>query len=417
MIRSAASVALIAASLLLLGAAPSATEAYDDARKAQVQALKRNTPVAFNRAANAFDDFLALYPEHRMATEARFGRAECLLAAGDLDAAWDAYQELRDLGPGKRLGDVLGGEAFVLLARLEAGEPTDTSDREKALLERVGELRAADPRHDRLPPLLIAAADVHRKAGEYPSAEAALGAVIDDWPSDPATERAWEDLGRVRFEQDDWEGAVDAYRGYSDRYPQGSRIDEVRCLIAFALLQDGAHADAAIAAEFLLERLDPKRVESHARLWNETVKILAAARAGDIVTLTDFKRSVTRLEHPWSLDTLVAVLTIKAAEGDPSMALDGLDQLKRRELLVIEDVSVGLLEQLVSCCLALREASPDNADVHSWLLVAADALDTLERPGDAGEVLQWLRNHAEDPGVRREARDKQLRTEEEDPWE
>jgi len=403
--------ALIAASLLCLGATPSATETYDDARKAQVQALKRNTPQAWNRAANAFDDFLALYPDHRLATEARFGRAECLLAAGELDAAWDAYQELRDLGVGKRLGDVLGGEAFVLLANLEAGEPG-----EAALLDRVAELRRVDPRHDRLPPLLIAAADVHRKAGEYRSAEAALGAVIDDWPSDPATERAWEDLGRVRYEQEDWDGAVDAYRGYADRYPQGSRIDEVRCLIAYAQLQREAYSDAAIAAEYLLDRLDPRRDEDHTRLWNETVKILAAARAREIVTLTDFKRVATRLDHPWSLDTLVAVLTIKAAEGDPAMALDGLDQLRRRELIELDDASDGLKEQLVSCCLALREASPDNADVHQWLLVAADALDSMERHGEAGEVLQWLRNHSDDAGVRREAREKQLRDEEEGPW-
>lgn len=404
-------IAVATLGLLCLGATPTAEEAYDDARKAQVQALRRGTPEAWSRAALSFEGFVAQYPQHRLATEARFGRAECLLAAGELDAAWAAYQDLRDRGPGKRLGDVLGGEAFVLLARMEAGEPTGA-----ALLDRVGELRHAEPLHDRLPPLLLAAAGVHRGLGEYRSAEAALLAVIADWPADPIAARAWEELGAVRFEQEDWEGAVEAYRGYVDRFPDGDRIAEIRCLIAYAQLERGALGDAAIAAEYLLQRLHPDREPSHARLWTETVKILAAARAREIRDIDDFTRGVTHLDHPWSLDTLVAVLAVHAAEDDPGLALQGLDVLSRRQMLELDKASDGLLEQLVSCCFALRDARPDSADVHQWLLVAADALDALERPGDAGEVLQWLRNHADDPAVRREAREKQVRAPEKTTW-
>ena len=33
---------------------------------------------------------------------------------------------------------------------------------------------------------------------------------------------------------------------------------------------------------------------------------------------------------------------------------------------------------------------------------AAAAMDSLDRPGDAGELLQWLRTHAADPSIRRD---------------
>ncbi len=411
MYRIAAVIAVLAAGLLCLGAAPTAEDAYEDARKAQMQALRRGTPDAWNRAALSFEDFVAQFPQHRLATEARFGRAECLLAAGDVDAAWGAYQDLRDRGPGKRLADVLGGEAFVLLARMEAGEPTGD-----ALLDRVGELRRIDPRHDRLPPLLLAAAGVHRDRGEHRAAEAALRVVIEDWPDEPVVARAHEDLGAVRFEQEDWEGAIEAYRGYVDGFPDGDRIAEIRCLIAYAQLERGALGDAAIAAEYLLQRLNPDREPTHARLWTETVKILAATRAPEIHDIDDFTRALTHLDDPWTLDTLVAVLAVHAAGDDPDLALQGLDVLTRREMLDLEDATDGLREQLVSCCFALRDARPDSTDVHRWLLVAADALDALERPGDAGEVLQWLRNHADDPTIRREAREKQVHPPEKTTW-
>jgi hypothetical protein len=112
----------------------------------------------------------------------------------------------------------------------------------------------------------------------------------------------------------------------------------------------------------------------------------------------------------------VAVLAVHAAEGEPDLALQGLDVLSRRQMLELDKATDGLLEQLVTCCLALRDARPDSADVHQWLLVAADALDALDRPGDAGEVLQWLRNNADDPTIRREAREKQVHPPEKTTW-
>jgi len=405
---------IVAAALLALltcppaarAIAPGPEEAFETARKLQIQALKRDRQAAWRKAADAFYDYIARYPEHRNANEARFGYAECLLAAGELDEAWDAYQELRQVGGGRRWGDLIGGEAFVLLARLEQGADADVAD---GFLDRVQQLRREDAGHDRLPPLLVAAADVHRQRGELELAEKALGAVVDDWPSDPAAARGWEDLGSVRLLLGDNSGAIAAYRGYLDHFPEGARCDEVRCVLAFAYLQRGDERGAADMAESLLQHLDPERKDDDLRLWNETIKIVAAVEAPEVEDLRTFRHRLDNPERPWTLDVLIATLTIHAADGRSILALDGLELLEDRELLAPNSAARGVRSQLIDCCLALRDVRPASADVQRWLLIAADAMDSLDRQGEAGELLQWLRNTSDHPAIRREARERQLR--------
>jgi tetratricopeptide (TPR) repeat protein len=389
-----------------LAIAPGPEEAYETARKLQIQALKRDRSEAWRKAADAFYDVLSRYPDHRQALEARFGYAECLLAAGDLDEAWDAYQELRRVGGGRRWGDLISGEAFVLLARVEQGAPGEFAEQ---FLERVQLLRREDSGHDRLPLLLVAAGGVHRSAGELELAEKALLALVDDWPTDPAAERGWEDLGSIRLLLDDHHGAVRAYRGYLDHFPEGARANEVRCVLAFAYLQRGDERGAASTAQYVLERLDPERKDDDLRLWNETIKIVAAVEAPEVEDIRTLRHRLDHPDHAWNLDVLIATLTIHAAEGRSAHALEGLELLEERDLLELKSAARGVRSQLVDCCLALREARPGDAEVQRWLLVAADAMDSLERQGEAGELLQWLRNSSDHPAIRREARERQLR--------
>ena len=221
--------------------------------------------------------------------------------------------------------------------------------------------------------------------------------------------RALDDLGAVRFGRGDHEGAIRAYREYLERFADAARAPEIRCLLAYSLLQVGDGEGAVLAAERLLERLDPDRDPDQRRLQDETVKILAAVRSADVDDMAAVRREVTAGGSPWSLETLVAILAIHAAEGRADLALQGLDLLSERGLLGVDEAGVGVKSQLVSCCLALRTARPESDVIHRWLLRAAAALDSLERSGEAGEILQWLRTHASDPSVRREAREQQLR--------
>jgi len=379
-------------------------EAFEDARRLQIKASKQGTEAAWTRAARAFEDFLALHPEHRNAEEARFGLAECRLAAGDLDGAWQAYQDLR--ATGHREADVIGGEAFVLLARIGAGAGRDV---DRQLIERVKDLLRVSPGHDRLPPLLIAAAQCHRRAGELQLAESAIEAALERGADGALAAQAWDDLGAVRFEAEDWQGAIRAHREYLKRFPDGGRAEEVRCLVAYAHLRLGDDEGAVLAGERLLELLGTPRGPDEQRLWNETVKIVASARLGEFADIGDVRRVAATAAGPWSLDVLVAALALRAAEGDPDLALEGLAVLSERELLALDLISDGLKSQLVSCCYALRDARSDDPGVHAWLLIAADALDSMGATGEAGELLQWLRNNAVDPAVRRQAREQQLR--------
>ena len=401
-------IALALATTFSVGSALASTaspqETFETARKLQIKASKQGNEATWTRAARAFEDFLALYPEHRNADEARFGLAECLLAAGDLDGAWQAYQDLR--ATGHREADVIGGEAFVLLARIDAGAGGEV---DRLLIERVKDLLRVSPGHDRLPPLLIAAAQCHRRAGELDLAESAIEAALDRGADGALAAQAWDDLGAVRFDAEDWQGAIRAHREYMRRYPDGSRTEEVRCLVAYAHLRLGDDEGAVLAGERLLEILGTPRGPDEQRLWNETVKIVASARLGDFADLPAVRREVVTLSSPWSLDVVLAALALRAADGDAGLALDGLDVLSERELLDLDLVSNGLKAQFVSCCYALRDARPDSTTVHRWLLVAASALDSMENTGEAGELLQWLRNNADDPGVRRQAREQQLR--------
>jgi len=386
------------------GAAGSAEEAYETARRLQVKASKQGTEAAWTRAARSFEDFLALHPGHRRAEEARFGLAECLLAAGDLDGAWQAYQELRTSG--HREADVLGGESFVLLARIEGGAGREV---DRQLIDHVRELLRVSPGHDRLPPLLLAAAQCHRRAGELDFAESAIEAAIERGADGVLAAQAWDDLGAVRVEAEDWRGAIRAHREFLKRTPEGRRAEEIRCLVAFAHLRLGDDEGAVLAGERLLELLDPPRGPEEQRLWNETVKIVASARLDEFGDLQAVRRELVAGVGPWSLEVLVAALALRAADGEPDLALEGLAVLSERELLQLDLISDGLRTQLVSCCYALRDTRPDSSDVHRWLLVAADALDAMGDTGEAGELLQWLRNHADDPSVVRQAREKQLR--------
>ncbi len=334
--------------------------------------------------------------------------AECLLAGGDAVGARAAYADLRRLGVGRaREGDLAGGEAFALLALWQA-QPDEIGHRED-FLDRVGELRGIDPRHDRLPALLLAAAGAYGGSGRPAEAEDALADLVRAWPDHELAAAAWDDLGAMRLELEDWDGAVDAYRGYLRNSPEGERELDVRCLLAFAHLQQGQREDAASAAISLLERLEPAKKEHHETLWNETVKILANARASGVDDLRDIRQQLGASAPIWNVDLLLAILAVHAGDGDGALALSGLDLLQERSLLELDGITDTVKHQLVDCCLALRGARPDDAEVQRWLLVAAEALDQLDRQGEGGEVLQWLRDHAADASVRREARERQLR--------
>lgn len=402
---------LIAACALmgLMAASGGATATYDDARRQQLAAAKKDRPAAWLKAAEAFGTFLDAYPEHRLAPEARFGRAECLLAGGDADGAWRAYQELRRRGVGRREADLVGGEAFALMG-MRAGDPDDVGLRED-FLDKVGELLGLDGRHERLPPLLLAAARVFGETSREGEAEEALAVFVERWPDHTLAADAWDDLGALRVGLEDWDGAADAYRGYLRYAAGGEREPDIRCLLAYAYLQQGELADAGSAAESLLERLDPKKKDHDRRLWNETVKILAAAVAGSIDDARDVRQHLGGDEHPWAVDLLLASLAVHAAEGRGAFTLEGLELLLEAERLDLAKATDTVKLQLVSCCLALRSTLPDDPRVQQWLLVAADALDQLDRRGEAGEVLQWLRDHAADGSIRREARERQLRGE------
>jgi tetratricopeptide (TPR) repeat protein len=360
------------------------------------------------KAAAAFETFVDSFPDHRLATEARFGHAECLLAGGDAVAARVAYADLRRHGVGRaREGDLLGGEAFALMALWQAN-PDEVGFRED-FLERVGELRGLESAHERLPPLLLAAAHAYGGSGRPGEAEEALATLVRAWPDHELAGGAWDDLGARRLELEDWDGAVEAYRGYLRHAPGGEREADVRCLLAFAYLQLGQHEDAASASVALLERLDPVKKEHDRTLWSETVKILATARAAGVDDLRDLRQRLGGDEKPWTVDLLLAILAVHAAAGEGELALAGLGQLREAGRLELDAASDTVKVQLVDCCLALRQARPDDVEVHRWLLEAATALDQLGRQGEAGGVLQWLREHTADASVRREARDRQLR--------
>ena len=407
--RSLPPVLLACALILLVGAGAGATATYDDARRLQLTAAKKDKPAAWLRAAEAFETFLDTYPQHRLAPEARFGRAECLLAGGDADGAWRAYQELRREGAGRREADLVGGEAFALMG-MRTAAPDDVGLRED-FLDKVGELRGLDGRHERLPPLLVASARVYAETGRAGEAEEALALFAERWPDHALAAEAWDDLGALRLQLEDWDGAVDAYRGYLRYAAGGEREDDIRCLLAFAYLQQGELSDAASASESLLERLEPRKKTRDRQLWNETVKILAIAVAGTIDDARDVRQHLGGDERPWAVDLLLASLAVHAAEGRGAFALEGLELLREAERLDLTKATDTAKLQLVSCCLALRSTLPDDPQVQQWLLVAADALDQLDRRGEAGEVLQWLRDHAADGSIRREARERQLRVE------
>ncbi len=398
--------ALTAASCLLASDV-SPTTMYEDARQLQIAAARKDRPAAWLRAAEAFGAFVDVYPDHRLTTEGRFGQAECLLAAGDPVAAWDAYQALRRRGAGRREGDLVGGEAFALMGR-RGDAPDDVGLRED-FLDKVDELRGLDGRHERLPPLLLAAAHVYRDTGRAGLAEDALAGLVSAWPDHALAADAWDDLGALRVGLEDWDGATEAYRGYLKYVVDGPREPDIRCLLAFSYLQEGRTADAASAAESLLERLNPNKREHDRELWNETVKILAAARSGSVDDLRDIRQRLGGDMKPWEVDLLLAALAVHAGEGRGAFALEGLELLSERDVLDLAAASDTVKVQLVCCCLALRDGRPADPAVQRWLLVAAEALDQLDRRGEAGEVLQWLREHAADGSIRREARERQLR--------
>ncbi|MDP7112883.1 MAG: tetratricopeptide repeat protein [Myxococcota bacterium] len=301
----------------------------------------------------------------------------------------------------------MGGEAFATMALWQAN-PDDVGYRED-FLERVGELRGLDSRHERLPPLLLASAHAYGASGRPGEAEEALATLVRAWPEHELAGSAWDDLGARRMELEDWIGAVEAYRGYLRHVPDGDREADVRCLLAFAYLQQGQRDDAASASVSLLERLDPVKKEHDRTLWNETVKILAAARASGVDDERDLRQQLGGDEQPWTVDLLLAILAVHAADGEGELALAGLELLRERGRIELDTASDTVKHQLVDCCLALRQTHPDDGQVQRWLLEAAAALDLLGRQGEAGEVLQWLREHAANASVRREARERQLR--------
>ncbi len=380
---------------------------YEAARALQMTALRKGKTADWKKAADAFGDFVKQHESHRLVFEARFGLAECLLAAGEAEQSWKVYRELRETEPDRRVGDLLSGEAFVLLAMMEtSGDP----ELEEMFHERVADLQEEASRHDRLQPLLLASAHLHRQAGRREEAIAALMLVVASWPDDPAAEDAWDDLGALRFETEDWAGAIRAYRGYLRNFPTGERANDIRCLTAFVYLQQGKLDDTISASESLLERLKPKRNAADARLWNETVKILAAARAPGVDDLDELFARLGSAERPWAVDVAMGILGVKAAGGEPQLALDGLERMKDEQLLDLSKATGTLREQLVGCCMALRDARPDDEEVQRWLLVAALQLDELERSSEASSLLQWVRTQTHNPSIRREARELQLRT-------
>lgn len=397
---------LSALAVPLLAVAPGPEDSYEVARKAQVAALKIGTPEAWSEAADAFEDYLRRYSNHRLSSEARFGLAECLVAAGEPARAMGVYAELRVRGAGDRHGDLLSGEAFALLALVGSGGSESTED---DFLAKVSELRIADARHDRLPPLLSATAHVYRRRGERGEAAEVLAELVETWPHDPLAENAWDDLGALRFEKKDWDGAIKAYRGYLENYPGGQRELEIRCLLAYAYLEQGNHADAVVAGERLMEKLNPKRHPQHQELWTETVRILAQATARDLLDMTDVRKAVSAEVDPWTVEVLVGALAVHATNDRVNLAVDGLLWLSENDYL--DKATPGMLEQIVGLGLALRDAAPEDEQVQRWLLVTAQALDELDRRGEAGELLQWLRNEGVTSAIRREARDRQLRDE------
>lgn len=391
----------------LLGAS-GPEDAYDVARKAQIAAAKKDTPEAWAEAAEAFEDYLRRYGKHRLASEARFGLAECLVAAGEPARAMGVYGELRVRGVGSREGDLLSGEAFALHAMVESGGSEDT---EEEFLDKVRELRRADPRHDRLPPLLAATARVYRRRGDRGEAAEALAELVETWPGHELAENAWDDLGALRFDRGDWDGAIKSYRGYLEHFPEGQRELEIRCLLAFAYLQQGNAADAVVAGERLMEKLNPRRHPEQQALWNETVRILSQATARDLLDLGDVRKAVSDAPQAWTIEVVVGALAVRAEAGDVTLAVDGLLWLSDNGHLEIDKASPGMLEQMVLLGFALREVAPGDEQVQRWLLVTARALDALDRRGEAGELLQWLRNEGVTSSIRREARERQLRDE------
>jgi len=407
-VRFPALLLLSALAVPLLAVAPGPEDSYEVARKAQVAALKKGTPEAWSEAADAFEDYLRRYSNHRLSSEARFGLAECLVAAGEPARAMGVYAELRVRGAGNRHGDLLSGEAFALLAMVGSGSSESTED---DFLAKVSELRTADARNDRLPPLLSATAHVYRRRGERGQAAEVLAELVETWPHDPLAENAWDDLGALRFEKKDWDGAIKAYRGYLENYPDGQRELEIRCLLAYAYLEQGDHADAVVAGERLMEKLNPKRHPKHQELWTETVRILAQATARDLLDLGDVRKTVSAEVDPWTVEVVVGALAVHATNDRVNLAVDGLLWLSENDHLVIDKATPGMLEQIVGLGLALRDAAPEDEQVQRWLLVTARALDELDRRGEAGELLQWLRNEGVTSAIRREARDRQLRDE------
>jgi tetratricopeptide (TPR) repeat protein len=386
---------------------PGPEEAYDAARRAQIAATRKGNPEDYLDAVRAFDRYLDLYPQHRLVFEARFGRAESLLAAGEVRLAWEAYGELRELDPERRVGDVLAGEAFVVMAMMDTD---DDPELREMFQGKVAQLRQTDPRNDRLPALLAASAYLYRKQGQRGEAAEVLALLVDNWPGSDQSADAWDDLGSLRVQLGDHQGAIKAYRGYLQHFPEGDRALEIRCLMAFSYLELSEFGDAVVAGETLLGKLTPKKSADHQRLWTETIKILANAQAETIRSPTDLDRRLQVLDQPWSLEVVVAILAVQASRGDADLALEGLDTLERRELLVLDNkASDGLREQLVSCCYALRDVRPDAVEVQRWLLVAAQQLDTLGRLGESGQLLQWIREHTDSAAIRREAREIQLR--------
>ncbi len=403
----AALAALLASTWAAAGAASGPEEAYEAARRAQISATRRGRAEDYLDAVRAFDRYLEQYPRHRMAFEARFGRAECLLAAGEIHLAWEAYAELREIDPERRAGDVLAGEAFVLAAMMDQG---DDAELRQAFQDKVADLRRADARNDRLPALLALSAYLYRKEGKRGEAAEVLAFLVERWPDAEQAADAWDDLGALRVELGDHEGAVKAYRGYLAHVPEGERALEIRCLLAYSYLELSRYDDAVVAGEALLGKLDPRKHREQERLWTETVKILANAQAETIRSPADLERRLQALDQDWSLEVVVAILAVQAAAGEADLALEGLDTLERRDLLVLDGRTPdGLREQLVSCCYALRDVRPDDVEVQRWLLVAAGQLDRLGRPGEAGQLLQWVREHTDSAAIRRMAREIQLR--------
>lgn len=391
--------------LALAGVDP--VEDYEAARSLQVTALRKGKPADWQKAADAFEDFVKQHESHRLVFEARFGLAECLLAAGDAEQSWKVYRELRETEPDRRVADLVSGEAYVLLAMMESsGDP----ELEEMFHQRVADLREADSRHDRLLSLIIASAHLHRQAGRREEAVEALMLVVASWPDDPAAEDVWDDLGALRFEMEAWEDAIRAYRGYLRNFPGGERANDIRCLTAYVYLQQGKTGDTISASESLLERLKPKRNAADARLWTETVKILAVAQAPEVGDLDELFARLGTGARPWSLDVAMAILGAKAADGEAQLALDGLERMKEQDLLDLDKATDTLREQLVGCCMALRDVRPDDEEVQRWLLVAALQLDELDRSSEASSLLQWVRTQTRNPSIRREARELQLRT-------